>query len=191
MSENVMVSLQTPLCNFGWKARDFDLPGVDGIRYNLANARGKNGLLLMFICNHCPYVKSIRDRIVRDTLELQQHGIHSIAIMSNDPNEYDEDSFENMKLISRQYSYPFPYVYDETQQVARDYGAVCTPDFFGFNANLELQYRGRLDSSRKEAVAGAPRELFDAMLQVAKTGQGPREQIASIGCSIKWKCQAS
>ena len=182
-----MVSLQPPLCNFGWKARDFDLPGIDGKRYSLANARGKNGLLVMFICNHCPYVKSIRERLVRDTLELQQHGINSIAIMSNDVAEYAEDSFENMKLVAEQYRYPFPYVLDESQQVAKDYGAVCTPDFFGFNASLELQYRGRLDASRKELVQDAPRDLYSAMLQVAKTGQGPKEQIASMGCSIKWK----
>ncbi len=182
-----MVSLQPPLCNFGWKARDFDLLGVDGKRYNLTNARGKNGLLVMFICNHCPYVKSIRDRIVRDTRELQQHGINTIAIMSNDPEDYAEDSFDNMRLIAQQYAYPFPYVIDETQQIAKDYDAVCTPDFFGFNTNLELQYRGRLDASRKEAVADAPRDLFNAMVQVAKTGLGPREQIASMGCSIKWK----
>ena len=191
-----MVSLQPPLCNFGWKARDFDLPGVDGKRYGLTRACGSpekllvghpNGLLVMFICNHCPYVKSIRDRIVRDARELQQHGINSIAIMSNDPAEYAEDSFDNMKLVANQYNFPFPYVWDETQQVAKDYGAVCTPDFFGFNANLELQYRGRLDASRKEAVVGAPRDLFNAMLQIGKTGQGPREQIASMGCSIKWK----
>lgn len=182
-----MVSLQPPLCDFGLKAQDFDLPGVDGLRYTLANARGKNGLLVMFICNHCPYVKSIRDRLVRDTLELKQHGINSIAIMSNDPADYEEDSFENMGRVARQFSYPFPYVFDETQEVARHYGAVCTPDFFGFNADLELQYRGRLDASRKEAVENAPRDLYNAMLQVATTGQGPREQIASMGCSIKWK----
>ncbi len=182
-----MVSLQPPLCNFGWKARDFDLPGIDGKRYNLASARGKNGLLVMFICNHCPYVKSIRERLVRDTLELQQHGINSIAIMSNDVAEYAEDSFENMKLVAEQYRYPFPYVLDESQQVAKDYGAVCTPDFFGFNADMELQYRGRLDASRKELVQDAPRDLYSAMLQVAKTGQGPQEQFASMGCSIKWK----
>jgi len=154
-----MVSLQPPVCNFGWKARQFDLPGVDGKRHTLENAYGKNGLLVMFICNHCPYVKSIRDRIVRD----------------------------NMKLVAQQYGYPFPYVRDETQQVARDYGAVCTPDFFGFNTDMELQYRGRLDASRKEVVADAPRDLFNAMVQVAQTGQGPREQVASMGCSIKWK----
>ena len=185
-----MVSLQTPICDFGWKARDFDLLGVDGKRYNLANARGRNGLLVVFICNQCPYVKSIRERIIRDTRELQQFGITSIAIMSNDPAEYAEDSFDNMKAVALQYSYPFPYVWDETQQIAKDYGAVCTPDFFGFNAKLELQYRGRLDASRKELVADAPRDLFNAMRQVAQTGQGPREQIASMGCSIKWRNEA-
>jgi len=182
-----MVSLQPPLCDFGCKAPDFDLPGVDGKHYNLARARGEKGLLVMFICNHCPYVKSIRDRLIRDTRELQQHGINSIAILSNDPAEYAEDSPDNMKWVAQQYGYPFPYLWDETQQVAKDYGAVCTPDFFGFNAGLALQYRGRLDASRKEAVPDAPRDLFNAMLQVAKTGQGPREQIASMGCSIKWK----
>jgi len=182
-----MVSLQPPLCDFGWKARNFDLPGVDGKRYNLANVKGSKGLLVMFICNHCPYVKSIRDRMVGCARELQQHGINSIAIMSNDAAEYPEDSFDNMRLTAHQYGYPFPYVWDETQQVAKDYGAVCTPDFFGFNAGLELQYRGRLDASRKEAVADAPRELYEAMLQIAKTGLGPAKQNASLGCSIKWK----
>jgi len=185
-----MISLQPPLCDFGWKARQFALPGVDGKIHTLQSAQGKNGLLVMFICNHCPYVKSIRDRIIRDVCELQQHGVNSIAIMSNDPAEYAEDSFDNMKLVAQQYGYPFPYVWDETQQVARDYGAVCTPDFFGFNSKLELQYRGRLDTSRKEAVPDASRDLFDAMLQVAKTGQGPLEQFASMGCSIKWKGEA-
>ena len=182
-----MVSLQPPVCNFGRKATDFDLLGVDGKRYSLSNSRGKNGLLVMFICNHCPYVQSIRERIVRDTHELQQYGINSIAIMSNDPSEYEEDSFDNMKKIASQYGYPFPYVWDETQQVAQDYGAVCTPDFFGYNARLELQYRGRLDASRKDVIANAPRDLFNAMLRVAETGNGPAEQIASMGCSIKWK----
>ncbi len=185
-----MVSLQPPICDFGWKAREFDLPGVDGKRYTLEKIRGKNGLLVMFICNHCPYVKSVRDRIIRDARELQQYGINSIAILSNDPADYPEDSFDNMKKVAQEFGYPFPYVWDETQQVAKDYGAVCTPDFFGFNANLELQYRGRLDASRKEAVPDAPRDLFNAMVQVARTGQGPREQIASMGCSIKWKHEA-
>jgi len=178
---------QPPVCNFGWKARAFDLPATDGKRYTLESVRGKNGLLVMFICNHCPYVKSIRERIVRDTLELKQHGINSIAIMSNDPAEYDEDSFEHMKEVAQVFNYPFPYVWDETQQIAKDYGAVCTPDFFGFNANLELQYRGRLDASRKDTAADATRELFDAMVTIAQTGKGPTEQIASMGCSIKWK----
>ena len=185
-----MVSLQPPICDFGWKARNFDLPNVDGNRYTLENARGENGLQVMFICNHCPYVKSIRERIVRDASELLQYGIGSISIMSNDPSEYAEDSFDNMKKVAREFNFPFPYVWDETQQVARDYGAVCTPDFFGFNAKLELQYRGRLDASRTVAVADAPRDLFNAMRQIALTGQGPDKQIASIGCSIKWKDNA-
>ncbi len=182
-----MVSLQPPVCDFGWKARPFDLPGVDGKRYTLESVRGKNGLLVMFICNHCPYVKAIRERIIRDTRELQQYGVNSIAIMSNDPADYPEDSFDNMRKVAREYGYPFPYALDETQQIAKDYGAVCTPDFFGFNANLELQYRGRLDASRKDTAPDAARDLFDAMVQVAQTGQGPREQIPSVGCSIKWK----
>lgn len=185
-----MVSLNPPVCDFGWKARDFNLPGVDGKRYTLDSVRGKNGLLVMFICNHCPYVKSIRERIVRDTLELKQYGINSIAIMSNDPAEYEEDSFEHMKEVAQVFNYPFPYVWDETQQIAKDYGAVCTPDFFGFNANLELQYRGRLDASRKDSVPDAPRDLFNAMVDIARTGKGPAEQIASMGCSIKWKNEA-
>jgi peroxiredoxin len=185
-----MVSLQPPVCDFGWKAREFNLPGVDGRRYTLEGAKGPNGLLVMFICNHCPYVKSIRDRIIRDTRELKQYGINSIAIMSNDPADYPEDSFDGMKQVAEEYGYPFPYVWDETQQVAKDYGAVCTPDFFGFNANLELQYRGRLDASRKEAAPDAARDLFQAMVQVAQTGKGPLEQIPSMGCSIKWRDEA-
>ncbi len=185
-----MASLETPVCNFGWKAVDFDLPGVDGKRYNLAAAKGENGLLLMFICNHCPYVKAIRERIVRDVKELHQHGIGAIAIMSNDPADYPEDSFDNMARVAKEFAFPFPYVWDETQQVAQTYGAVCTPDFFGFNSNLELQYRGRLDASRKEAApADVRRDLFDAMLQVAQTGCGPEQQIPSIGCSIKWRAE--
>ena len=183
-----MVSLQTPICDFGWNAVDFDLPGVDGKRYGIADVRGEQGLLVMFICNHCPYVKAVRERIVRDCLELQGQGIGSIAVMSNDPADYPEDSFDNMRKVAQQFRYPFPYVWDESQEVAKAYGAVCTPDFFGFNAALELQYRGRLDASRKEtAPADVRRDLFEAMLQVARTGQGPLEQIPSIGCSIKWR----
>jgi peroxiredoxin len=177
----------TPVCAFGWKAVDFDLPGVDGKRHSLATARGPNGLLVMFICNHCPYVKAVIDRIVRDCAELARHGVGSIAIMSNDPAEYAEDSFENMKRVAREKAFPFPYVFDETQAVARAYDAQCTPDFFGFSAKLELQYRGRLDASRKDTVPGARRELYEAMLQIARTGAGPKDQTPSMGCSIKWK----
>jgi peroxiredoxin len=187
-----MVSTPTPVCNFGWPAKDFDLPGVDGRRHTLASARGMKGLLVMFICNHCPYVKAVLDRIVRDTRELKKFGIGSIAIMSNDPAEYPEDSWDNMVKLAQSHDFPFPYVLDETQEIARAYDAVCTPDFFGFNSKLELQYRGRLDASRKEAApADAPRDLFAAMKQVAQTGHGPREQIAGIGCSIKWKSEPS
>ena len=183
-----MVSTPTPVCDFGWKAVDFDLPGTDGRRHTLASACGPNGLLVMFICNHCPYVKAVLDRIVRDARELAPLGMSCIAIMSNDPSEYPEDSWDNMVQIARDRAFPFPYVLDETQAIAKAYGAVCTPDFFGFNGKLELQYRGRLDESRKEtAPEGVRRDLFEAMKQVALTGQGPREQIPSIGCSIKWK----
>jgi len=182
-----MVSLETPLCDFGKLAVDFDLPGVDGRNWTLADCRGEKGLLVMFICNHCPYVKSIRERIVRDALELQRHGVNFVAIMSNDPADYPEDSFENMQQVAAEFKFPFPYLMDETQVVAKDYGAICTPDFFGYNGDLELQYRGRLDASRKEAAPqDARRELFEAMRQVAQTGEGPREQIPSMGCSIKW-----
>jgi len=182
-----MVATETKICDFGWKAVDFDLPGVDGKRHSLASARGPNGLLVMFICNHCPYVKAVLDRIVRDCTELAGEGIGSIAIMSNDPAAYAEDSFDNMKRVARERKFPFPYVMDETQAVARAYDAQCTPDFYGFNAKLELQYRGRLDASRTSPVANARRDLYEAMLQVARSGRGPKDQIASIGCSIKWK----
>lgn len=185
-----MASLETPVCDFGWKAVDFDLPGVDGRRYNIASTRGENGLLVMFICNHCPYVKAVRDRIVRDVTELREYGIGAVAIMSNDPLDYPEDSFDNMVRVAREFDFSFPYVWDETQQVAKAYGAVCTPDFFGFNDQLGLQYRGRLDASRKEAAPpGARHDLFEAMRQVAETGRGPDEQISSIGCSIKWRVE--
>ena len=182
-----MVATDTPVCDFGRAAPDFDLPGVDGNRYRLGELRGENGTLVMFICNHCPYVKSVLDRIVRDTRDLAEHGIASVAIMSNDPAAYAEDSFDNMVRISREMDFSFPYLRDETQEVAKAYGAACTPDFFGYDANLELQYRGRLDESRMQAVPGARRELYEAMVQVARTGTGPADQTPSIGCSIKWK----
>jgi len=185
-----MASLETPVCDFGWGAVDFDLPGVDGRRYNLASVRGENGLLVMFISNHCPYVKAVRDRIIRDVKELRQHGIGAIAIMSNDPADYPEDSFDNMVRVAKECDFPFPYVRDESQQVAKAYDAVCTPDFFGLNNSLELQYRGRLDASRQEAAPpDARRDLFEGMLQVAETGHGPDIQIPSIGCSIKWRAE--
>lgn len=182
-----MVSLETPVGNFGAPAIDFSLPGVDGKTWSLADCKGESGLLVMFICNHCPYVKAVSERLVRDTKELLGYGVKSVAIMSNDPAEYSEDSFENMQKVAKEFSFPFPYLIDETQEVAKAYGAVCTPDFFGYNNRLELQYRGRLDASRKEtAPPDARRDLFEAMKAIAQTGQGPREQIPSMGCSIKW-----
>ena len=176
-----------PICDFGWKAADFELPATDGRRYALADVRGANGLLVMFICNHCPYVKAIRERLIRDCKELAVFGIGAVAINSNDPADYPEDSFPNMQRVAREFAFPFPYLFDETQAVARTYDARCTPDFFGFNSELQLQYRGRLDASRTAPVANARRDLFEAMKLVAETGRGPAEQVASVGCSIKWK----
>ena len=182
-----MVSTETPVCEFDWEAPDFSLRGVDGKIHNLKSVHGDNGTVIMFICNHCPYVKAILDRLVRDATELQAIGIGVAAIMSNDPRDYPEDTFDNMKIASEKNDFTFPYVIDPTQQTARDYGAVCTPDFFGFDRNLGLKYRGRLDSSNKKpGPADARRELFEAMSEVAKSGQGPAHQTPSIGCSIKW-----
>jgi peroxiredoxin len=178
---------QPPVCDFGWKAPDFDLPGTDGKRHTLTSVSGPNGLLVMFICNHCPYVKAIRERLVRDCMQLAGLGIGAVAISANDPQDYPEDSFENMRRVAREFSFPFPYLFDQSQDIARAYDAVCTPDFFGFNKRHELQYRGRLDASKTTAVPQARRELFEAMKQVAETGRGPAEQVASMGCSIKWK----
>jgi len=181
-----MVRTESPICDFDLPAVDFNLKGVDEKYYDLNSLKGPNGLLIMFICNHCPYVKSIINRIIRDTSELKKLGINSVGIMSNNPNEYEEDSFENMKKIALDLDFPFPYLIDKTQEVAKSYGAVCTPDFFGYNKNLGLQYRGRLDESRKEPVTDAKRELFEAMSAIAETGKGPLNQIPSMGCSIKW-----
>lgn len=183
-----MALLETPLCDFGKKAPDFNLLGVDGKQWTLAECMGEKGLLVMFICQHCPYVQAIHERILRDTHELKALGINSVAIMSNDPADYPDDCYENMQRVAKEFAYPFPYLYDETQTVAKDYGAVCTPDFFGYNADFELQYRGRLDASRKEtAPPDTIRDLFEAMKQIAATGKGPTQQIASMGCSIKWR----
>jgi peroxiredoxin len=181
-----MVRTETPVCDFGTPAPDFELLGVDNKMHNLQDLMGENGLLVMFICNHCPYVKSIIDRIIRDTTELKTLGVNAVAIMSNDENEYEEDKFENMQKIATEMNFPFPYLIDRTQEIAKKYGAVCTPDFFGYNNKFELQYRGRLDESRKEQIKDAKRDLFLAMSEVAATGKGPREQIPSMGCSIKW-----
>ena len=185
-----MVALTTPICDFGWNAPDFALPGIDGKSYSLSEIKGINGTLVMFICNHCPYVKSVIHRIVEDISILNSKGIGTIAIMSNDVNDPKyghEDSFDNMKLFSQNNNFVFPYVYDETQEVGRNYNAVCTPDFFGFNSNNELQYRGRLEESKMEIVPNARKELLEAMIQIAETGKGPIKQIPGIGCSIKWK----
>jgi len=183
-----MVSTYTPVCDFGVPAADFSLKGVDGKTWTLRSCAGPNGLLVMFICNHCPYVKAINDKLVRDAGELRELGINSVAIMSNDPTDYPEDSFENMQRVAEEHQYPFPYLVDPTQKVAQAYGAVCTPDFFGYNAKFELQYRGRLDASGRDASTDdVRRDLFLAMKQVAETGRGPAEQVASIGCSIKWR----
>ena len=177
----------TQICDFGWKARDFALKGVDGKTWALADVRGPKGTLVVFICNHCPYVKAVIGRLVEEAKALHGIGIGTIAIMPNDTASYPQDSFENMQAFARTHGFTFPYVIDATQEVARAYDAQCTPDFFGFNAQDELQYRGRLDASRTSLVPDAKRELFEAMRLVAETGQGPREQMPSMGCSIKWR----
>ncbi len=182
-----MAAQSEPL-NPGATAPDFRLPGVDGKMWTRDQCRGENGLLVMFICNHCPYVQAVLDRIIRDARELKPVGIGVVAISANDPVAYPEDSLDNMVKVAKRHAFPFPYLYDETQDIARAYGAVCTPDFFGFNAGLQLQYRGRLDASRRDPAApGSRRELFEAMRQIADSGTGPAEQLPSIGCSIKWK----
>jgi peroxiredoxin len=181
------MAAQPPVCEFGWKAVDFDLVDTQGKHWDLASLRGPNGLLLVFICNHCPYVRAVADKLAREGRELAALGIGMAAICSNDPEAYPQDSYENMGVFAREHDFPFPYLHDADQSVARAYGAVCTPDFYGFNADLELQYRGRLDESGTRNLPDARRELYQAMRQVAETGAGPREQTPSIGCSIKWK----
>ena len=177
-----------PVCDFDWVAPDFCLPGVDEGKYSLSSVKGSNGTLIMFICNHCPYVLAVLDRILRDCNDLISMGIGVAAISSNDVEAYPEDSFLNMRKLSEENKFPFPYLYDEDQSVARSYDAICTPDFFGFNSDMGLQYRGRLDASRKEAGPdNLRRDLYEAMIQVARTGKGPKDQISSMGCSIKWK----
>ncbi|AVM74181.1 thioredoxin family protein [Magnetospirillum gryphiswaldense] len=182
------MAVETPICDFGWQAPPFALPGIDGRIWSLDQVRGPKGTLIMFICNHCPYVQAVVDRMVRDANELRALGIGVAAIMSNDVVAYPEDGFDNMTVFAARHGFAFPYLYDESQQVARAYDAVCTPDFFGFDADLGLQYRGRLDESRKQAApVDVRRDLFEAMRQVAETGRGPVDQIPSMGCSIKWR----
>ncbi len=181
------MAVSTPVCDFGWQAPDFALKATDGKTYRLSEVKGKRGTLVIFLCNHCPYVKASIGRIVRDARELAKHGIAVIGIMPNDTAAYPDDSFDKMKLFARQHDFPFPYLIDETQETAKAYGAACTPDFFGFNADLELQYRGQLDDARMNAPNPTRRDLFDAMVQIAETGKGPAEQIPSMGCSIKWR----
>ena len=184
----LMASTETPVCDFGLAAPDFSLKGVDGKPWSRDQCSGPNGLLVMFICIHCPYVQAINSKLIRDAEELESIGVNCVAIMPNDTEYYPEDSFENMQRVALESGYPFPYLIDETQDVARAYGAVCTPDFFGYNSRLELQYRGRLDASGRWPGKGdEQRELYQAMKQVAETGKGPESQIPSIGCSIKWR----
>ncbi|MCP5433836.1 MAG: thioredoxin family protein [Alphaproteobacteria bacterium] len=182
-----MALTTTPAGELGSTAPSFGLPGTDGKVWTLAQAQGPKGTLVMFICNHCPYVRAIADRIAEDTLALAGIGVGAIAIMPNDTRAYPEDGLDKMKVFAKTHRFAFPYVIDESQDVARAYGAVCTPDFFGYNARGELCYRGRLDASRTTLVKGARRDLLEAMRLVAETGAGPAEQIPSMGCSIKWR----
>ena len=181
-----MPALSTPVCEFGWKAQNFSLQSTRNEIIELNKARGPNGTLIMFICNHCPYVVSALDEIIFEAKELIKNDVAVIAISSNDVSTHPDDSFENMQALSVDKKLPFPYLYDETQEVAKTYDAACTPDFFGFNSELSLQYRGRLNNKR-ESPNEIRRELYSAMIEIAKSGKGPREQIPSMGCSIKWK----
>ncbi|MBF9050918.1 redoxin domain-containing protein [Roseobacter sp. HKCCD9010] len=176
-----------PVCDFGWAAPAFDLPATDGRRYTLQDVMGPNGTVIAFICNHCPYVLAVMDRIVRDARDLAPLGIGFAAICSNDATQYPADGFDGMVAMAAKHDFPFPYLHDADQSVARAYDAACTPDFFGLNAEGQLQYRGRLDASRAQAgPSDLRRDLFEAMRLVAETGRGPSDQIPSMGCSIKW-----
>ena len=179
--------LDTPVCDFGWKAPDFTLKDPDGVEYSMKDSLGGKGLLIAFICNHCPYVKGIAERLSEDTALLMDEGIRVLAVMSNDYLSVSADSPQNMKKFALQHGFQFPYLVDETQAAGRAYDAVCTPDFFGFNHNGELQYRGRLDDARMGDAGHRKTELVDAMRLIAATGQGPEKQTPSIGCSIKWR----
>ena len=183
-----MTLTKTPICEFGKKADDFKLKSTNKQILTLKDIKGTSGTLITFICNHCPYVKAIIKELVEDCKKLKKIGINSVAIMSNDTKSYPEDSFENMIKFSKEHNFNFPYLVDETQDIAKNYGAVCTPDFFGYNKNLELQYRGRLRELKKFIpVQDGESDLLKAMRQIAETGKGPEDQIPSAGCSIKWK----
>lgn len=179
--------LNTPICDFGWTVDDFTLPDLDGNAVSVASQYGENGLLVAFICNHCPYVKAIIQRLVADAHQLKTHGVNTVAVMPNDFHAYPEDNPENMRKFAATHRFPFPYLLDQSQAMARAYDAVCTPDFFGFNANRELQYRGRLDNAKTEQPQNRQPELLNAMREIAQSGDGPAQQTASMGCSIKWK----
>ena len=182
-----MTLTETPICNFGEKAKNFALISTDNKEISLNDVKGKNGTLVMFICNHCPYVKAIIKNITEDVKYLETLNIKSVAIMSNDVKNYPEDSFENMIAFSKLNNFSFPYLFDETQKIAKDYGAVCTPDFFGYNSNLELQYRGRIRELKNlKPVIKGDSDLMTAMKLIVETGKGPKKQIPSMGCNIKW-----
>jgi peroxiredoxin len=184
----IMTELSTPDCNFDEKAHDFSLKGVDGKTWTLQDCAGPKGLLLMFICNHCPYVKVILDKLVVETDVLAMKGIGCVAINPNDFISFPDDSYENMKIVSKKNGFGFPYLIDTNQEAAKEYNSVCTPDFFGYNSNLELQYRGRFDDRGSKNISNPNQsDLFKAMFQNARTGKGPLKQESSIGCSIKWR----
>ena len=182
-----MTLTKTPICDFGKKAKNFQLNSTNNQFISLNDVKGKNGTLIMFICNHCPYVKAVIEDIVHDSKELEIDGVKTVAICSNDVKNYPEDSFDNMIKFSKKNKFNFPYLYDETQQVAKNYGAVCTPDFFGYNEDLKLQYRGRIRELKNlKPVINGDSDLKIAMTMIAKTQKGPIKQIPSMGCNIKW-----
>ena len=181
------MAAQTPICDFGWQAPAFDLPGVDGRSWTFADVAGPRATLVMFICNHCPYVVAAARKITRDAEDLGEHGVGIAAIMPNDTEAYPADDFPRMCTFAAEHRFPFPYLIDRTQTVARTYGAVCTPDFFGFDRSGGLQYRGRLDDARADARDGSRRDLYEAMKAIAAGRGGPQEQHPSMGCTIKWR----